>query len=78
MTEVTQSEERLVAFGDNLRTWRRAQRLSSTIVAMRAGITRDTLRKIELGDPGVRVGNVFAVLDVLGVGFDVLTASDPV
>lgn len=68
---------KLREFGESLRTWRKAQRLTAEIVAMRAGITRGTLRSIEKGEGSVRFENVMAVLEVLGVERGVLEAVDP-
>jgi transcriptional regulator with XRE-family HTH domain len=65
-------ERKLAEFGESLRTWRKIQRL-----AERAGITRDTLRAIESGAGSVRLENVFAVMEVLGVDPSVLEAVDP-
>ncbi|MFT3799334.1 transcriptional regulator [Microbacterium sp.] len=42
-----------------------------------AGITRDTLRKIENGDPTAGFGNVAQVLRALGVFDQVVGAVDP-
>lgn len=72
-----QRSRRLKELGENLRTWRKAQRLTAEIVAQRAGITRSTLRNIE-NDPGsVRFENVLAVLEVLGIEQGVIDATDP-
>lgn len=64
--------------GDNMRTWRVAQRLTATEVADRAGITRATLRTIESNPGSVSFHNIFAVLTVLGVDETVAAAFDPV
>lgn len=64
-------------FGESLRTWRKAQRLTTELVAMRAGITRGTLRNIENGEGSVRFENVIAVLEVLGIEHGVLDAVEP-
>lgn len=39
-------------FGKHVRGWRMVLGLTAQQVAERADITRDTLRKIETGDPG--------------------------
>jgi transcriptional regulator with XRE-family HTH domain len=70
-------ERKLAEFGESLRTWRKIQRLPMTVLAERAGITRDTLRAIESGAGSVRLENVFAVMEVLGVDPSVLEAVDP-
>lgn len=68
---------RMRELGENLRVWRKAQRLTTEIVAQRAGITRGTLRNIENGEGSVRFENLFAVLEVLGLERGVLDATDP-
>lgn len=68
---------KLHELGASLRVWRKAQRLTAEVVALRAGITRGTLRSIENGEGSVRFENVFAVLEVLGIDRGVLEAVDP-
>ncbi len=46
---------------------RREQRRTAAEIAERAGITRQTLRRIERGDGRVAVGTVFEVALILGV-----------
>ena len=60
-------DEQLTAFGEHVRGWRMVLGLTAQQVSERAGITRDTLRKVEAGDPGVGFGNVAQVLRALGV-----------
>jgi transcriptional regulator with XRE-family HTH domain len=64
-------------FGKHVRGWRMVLGLTAQQVAERADITRDTLRKIETGDPGVSFGNVAQVLRALGVLDQVIGAVDP-
>ena len=68
---------RMAEFGAHVRTWRKASRLTTALVAERAGITRDTLRSIEEGSGSVKLENVFAVLEALGIDHQVITAVDP-
>lgn len=70
-------EDDLARIGENLRAWRALQGLTASLTAERAGITRDTLRRIETGDGRVLVENLVHVLQVLGVGSDVVAATDP-
>ena len=70
-------ERELTEFGQHVRGWRMVLGLTAQQVAERAGITRDTLRKIEAGDPGVGFGNVVQVLRALGVLEQVVNAIDP-
>lgn len=69
---------RVVQFGEHIRNWRKISRLSAELVAERAGITRDTLRAIELGTGTPRLENVFAVLEALGLDSAVVAAVDPI
>lgn len=52
--------------GENIRTARLKRRLPQSLVAERAGISVNTLSKLENGDPGIAIGNVAAVLQALG------------
>jgi transcriptional regulator with XRE-family HTH domain len=54
-------------FGADLRDARLRRRLSMQIVADRARTTRQTLTRIERGDPAVSVGIYASVLNVLGL-----------
>ncbi|MPV51204.1 MULTISPECIES: helix-turn-helix domain-containing protein [unclassified Pseudactinotalea] len=67
----------LAEFGEHVRGWRMVLGLTAQQVAERAGITRDTLRKVESGDPGVGFGNVAQVLRALGVLDRTVQAVDP-
>ena len=53
--------------GKNIRYTRRRRRISTTIMAERAMISRMTLNKIEKGDPNVALGRYANVLFVLGM-----------
>lgn len=70
-------DDQLAAFGEHVRGWRMVLGLTAQQVSERAGITRDTLRRIEAGDPSVGFGNVSQVLRGLGVLDQVVTAVDP-
>ena len=72
-------ERMLRAMGENIRLARLRRDLSSEQVAERAGISRNTLIKIEKGDEGVAIGMYFRVLIVLGLQDDLsLIARDDV
>lgn len=60
-------EESVAGLGANLRSARLRRRLPQSLVAQRAGISLNTLSKIENGDCGVSIGNVAAVLHALGL-----------
>lgn len=70
-------DEQLDTFGEHVRGWRMVLGLTAQQVSERAGITRDTLRKIESGDPGVGFGNVAQVLRAVGVLDQAVDAIDP-
>ena len=70
-------DRELTAFGEHVRGWRMVLGLTAQQVSERAGITRDTLRKIETGDPSAGFGTVAQVLRALGVLVQVVTAVDP-
>lgn len=62
----------LQTVGENIHLARLRRDLSSEQVAERAGISRNTLIKIERGDEGVAIGLYLRVLIVLGLQDDLL------
>lgn len=62
----------LEQLGENITLARKRRRLTSTQVAERAGIARNTLYLIEKGTSSVSIGAVFNVLRVLGLQDDFL------
>lgn len=70
-------DRQLSTFGEHVHGWRMVLGLTAQQVAERADITRDTLRKIETGDPGVRFGSVMQVLRALGTLDQAVAAIDP-
>lgn len=70
-------DRQLAEFGQHVRGWRMVLGLTAQQVSERAGITRDTLRKVEAGDPSAGFGNVAQVLRALGVLDQVVEAVDP-
>jgi hypothetical protein len=66
----------LAKLGDDLKSARLRRRLTTTMVAERAFITRSTLAKAERGDPGVSLGIYATVLFVLGLGDRVAKLAD--
>lgn len=63
----------LATLGADLNAARRRRRLPLAYVAARAGTTRQTISRIERGDPHVAIGTWAAVLHALGLA-DRLTA----
>ena len=62
----------LTVVGENIHLARLRRRLSSSMIAERAGIARNTLRAIERGDPNVSFGGYASVLHCLGLERDLL------
>jgi transcriptional regulator with XRE-family HTH domain len=60
----------LAELGDNIRLARRRRKLSASLLAERAGMTRPTLRAIERGEFGVTLGSYANVLHCLGLEKD--------
>ena len=75
-----QEQALLSQLGERLKLARLRRKLSSTIVAQRAGISRSSLYKVEAGDPGATLGTYLRVLTVLGLEGDLhaLAADDKV
>jgi transcriptional regulator with XRE-family HTH domain len=65
------------SIGAQLVAWRKLQRLTAAQVADRAGIARNTLRRVETGDVGVSVQAFLSVARALGVLEALVTALDP-
>lgn len=67
----------LAALGERLRLARRRRKKTAQQVAVEAGITRVTLRRVEAGEPGVLMGTYLRVLATLGLAQDlILVARD--
>lgn len=65
------------SMGEDLAGWRKILGLTTTQVAERADISRDTLRKVERGDPTVSFHVVLRVARALGVLKTLADALDP-
>lgn len=67
----------LQQLGQRLKDARLRRRFSAQTVAVRAGLSRPTLYRLELGDPAVAMGSYMQVLRVLGLEQDLgLLAKD--
>jgi transcriptional regulator with XRE-family HTH domain len=58
----------LLQLGDRLKHLRQAQEVRTAEMAARVGITRNTLRSVEAGDPSPSIGTYLRVMSVLGIG----------
>ena len=70
-------DRQVTEFGEHVRGWRMVLGLTAQQVSERAGITRDTLRKIESGNPNVSFNSVTQVLRALGILDQIVDAADP-
>jgi len=61
----------LADLGQRLKDARLRRRFSAELVSARANIARQTLSKIEAGDPSVTIGNYIQVMTVLGLERDI-------
>lgn len=70
----------LSQLGERLKLARLRRKLSTGVVAQRAGISRTSLYKVEAGYPGATLGTYIRVLAVLGLEGDInaLAADDKV
>ena len=68
----------VAALGERLAAARKRRRMTQSAVAMRAGVSVPTLRKLERGDAAVSIAAFLRVLQVLGLGADIdeLAADD--
>lgn len=66
-TLTTSCSQSLEALGKRLRDARLRRLLSAEAVAAQAGITRQTLNKIESGVPSVTIGSYIRVLELFGL-----------
>lgn len=67
----------LKELGENIRLARLRRKFSTTLIAERAGISRNTLRAIEKGESSVSLGSYVMVLFCLGLEKDLkLVARD--
>ena len=65
-------EHILSTLGENIKLARLRRKLSMTLLAERAGMTRNTLHKIETGDRSVTMGSYANVLFCLNLEQDLL------
>lgn len=63
--------------GSDIQNARRRRRISTMMMAERAGVSRTTLYKVERGDAGVAFGTYARVLFVLGLTERLAELTDP-
>jgi transcriptional regulator with XRE-family HTH domain len=59
------------ALGERIRLARLRRKLSTVLFAERMGISRETLRRLEAGDPNIALGTYMRALRVLGLDKDI-------
>jgi transcriptional regulator with XRE-family HTH domain len=59
------------ALGERLRLARLRRKLSAVLFAEQMGVSRETLRRLEAGDPNVALGTYLRALSVLGLDKDI-------
>lgn len=63
--------------GRHVAAWRKLQDLTAVQVAERANISRDTLRRLEHGDPSITMDTLLSVLRALGAMDRIVELMDP-
>ncbi len=78
MQTVTQENEQLGGqLGESLRQWRIILGLSQELAAERANISMPTLRRVERGDPGVKMRSFLALVSILNLTERFVSAAEP-
>lgn len=66
----------LAKLGADIKTARLRRRVTMTLMAERAFVSRSTLQKVEQGDPGVSLGVYATVLFILGLSDRIADLAD--
>ncbi|MBM6621685.1 helix-turn-helix domain-containing protein [Micrococcaceae bacterium RIT802] len=69
--------EELEQLGEHVRQWRILLGLSQELAAERADISLPTWRRIERGEPGVKMASFMSAASVLGLAPRLIGATDP-
>lgn len=72
MTTIEDWEVALVDLGSRLRIARQRRRWSQRSFAERMGVSKQTVERLERGDPGIRLGTLASALRVLSLPIEVL------
>lgn len=72
---VEQCTAQLQVLGEQIRAQRKALRLSATVTAEAAGLSRVTLHRIEKGEPSVTIGAWCNAMAALGMGLQAHTGT---
>jgi transcriptional regulator with XRE-family HTH domain len=68
--------DQLIALGEQIRSHRKALRISATAAAEAAGMSRVTLYRIEKGEPAVTMGAYVNAMTALGLNFRLVTPAE--
>ncbi len=63
--------KQLAALGERLRQARLRRKLTAVLFAERLGVSRDTLNRLEKGDPNIAIGTYMRALRALGLDQDI-------
>ena len=63
--------KQLTALGERLRDARLRRKLTTVLFAERLGVSRDTLNRLEKGDPNIAIGTYLKALRILGLDQDI-------
>ncbi|XLZ68766.1 helix-turn-helix transcriptional regulator [Massilia sp. SR12] len=63
--------KQLANLGERLRLARRRRKITAVLFAERMGVSRETLRRLEKGDPTIAIGTYLRALRVLGLDDDI-------
>ncbi len=66
-------EKQIGALGQRLKVARLRRKISAILFAERIGVSRDTLNRLEKGDPNIAIGTYVRALRVLGLDRDIDT-----
>jgi transcriptional regulator with XRE-family HTH domain len=64
----------MARLGGTIARLRRNNKMKQEVVAMQAGLSRDTAYRIEKGEPNVAIGQILRYLDVISPGLNLTDA----